>query len=89
MGKTSYSFGVLLGSLLAYIACGSDYAGVVDITGALLANFATPVSAQSINFEIPASPTAAASLTCLVLGDDVIFPNGSDLLRCRQRAAGP
>ena len=42
-------------------------------------NFATPVSAQSVNYEIPASPTVAASVTRLVLGDDAIFLNGVKL----------
>ena len=42
-------------------------------------NFATRASAQDLSYEIPISPTAAASVTQLVMGDDAVFLNGVKL----------
>ena len=47
-------------------------------------NFATRASAQDLSYEIPVSPTVAASVTHLVMGDDAVFLNGVKLdLFCR------
>ena len=42
-------------------------------------DFATLAAAQELSYEIPASPTAAASVTHLVMGDDAVFLNGVKL----------
>jgi len=42
-------------------------------------HFATPVSAQSQNYKVPANPEFAATVTALKMGDDAVFLNGVKL----------